>query len=194
MSHISERQERRGYPWAKALMVVVLYGALLFFLWHFPIPAAATFFRNLMRGFLYIFAGLALVLITILAFLFFPFPPLPEAWMEGMEDDMGEWDEDDDEDEDEEWDEGVLIPDMDITSMLARSIKLSNYRLTDHENIVWEILDEVMITSDAMAFVAFDPMPGVITVTDLDPDETNELLAEIRERLTDEGFKVRTPR
>jgi len=173
-------------------MIIVLYGALLIFLWHFPIPAVATFFRNLMRGFLYIFAGLGLVLITFLVLLFFPFPSVPEAWMEGMEEGMGEWDED--EYEDEEWDEEFPIPDVDITSMLARSLKLSNYRLADHENIIWEILDEVMITSDAMAFVAFDPMPGVITVTDLDPEETNEVVGEIRDRLTDAGFKVRTPR
>ncbi|NBD35449.1 MAG: hypothetical protein GVY30_05570 [Chloroflexi bacterium] len=193
MTNIPEEQERHGYPWAKALMIIVLYGALLVFLWHFPIPAVETFFRNVMRGFLYIFAGLGLVLITILAFLFFPFPPLPEAWMEGMEDGMGEWDGDE-YDEYEEWDEEFPIPDVDVSSLLARSLKLSNYRLADHESIIWEILDEVMITSDAMAFVAFDPMPGVITVTDLDPDETNELLAKIRERLKDEGFKVRTPR
>jgi hypothetical protein len=174
-------------------MILVLYGALLVFLWHFPIPAVETFFRNLMRGFLYILAGLVLVLITVLVFLFFPFPPLPEAWVEGiegMEEGGNEWEED----EYAEWDEEFPIPDVDITSMLARTLKLSNYRLAEHENIIWEILDEVMITSDAMAFVAFDPMPGVITVTDLDPEETNELLAKIRERLKDEGFKVRTPR
>ena len=191
MSYISDGQERRGYPWAKALMIIVLYGALLVFLWHFPIPAVETFFRNVMRGFLYIFAGLGLVLITFITLLLFPFPSLPESWTEGMD----EWDEEDYEEEDyEEWDEGLPIPIPDMTSMLARSLKLSNYRLADHEDVVWEILDDVIITSDAMAFVAFDPMPGVITVTDLDPEETNELVAKIRERLKDEGFKVRTPR
>ncbi len=189
MSHISDRRDGRGYPWAKALMIIVLYGALLVFLWHFPIPAVETFFRNVMRGFLYIFAGLVLILLTILAFLFFPIPPLPESWTEGMD----EWDEEDyDEDEYEEWDEELPIPDM--TSMLARSLKLSNYRLADHEDVVWDVLDDVIMTSDAMAFVAFDPMPGVITVTDLAPEETNELIGEIRGRLEAAGFKVRTPR
>ena len=192
MTNIPEEQERHGYPWAKALMILVLYGALLVFLWHFPIPVAETFFRNLMRGFLYILAGLVLILITVLAFLFFPFPPLPESWTEGMED-MDEWDED--EEEFGEWDEEFQVPVPEgMTSMLARSLKLGNYRLADHESVVWDILDEVIVTSNVLALVAFDPMPGVITVTDLDPDETNKLLAEIRNRLTDEGFKVRTPR
>ena len=67
-------KQRARYPWSRALMMVVIYGALMIFLWHFPTSGGRTFFQGIFRAFLHIGAGLVLVGITALFLFFFPFP------------------------------------------------------------------------------------------------------------------------
>ena len=85
MEKSSTEQKTYRYPWARALMIVVLYGALLVFLWHFPTPGGRTFFQSLFKGFLYVIAGLALVAVTVFSFCFSPYTgELKTAWFYGV--------------------------------------------------------------------------------------------------------------
>ena len=63
---MNRETETYHYPWARNLFLVVLYVGILVFLWHFPLEGTRAFFRELMGGFLYLFAGLILLGVTAL--------------------------------------------------------------------------------------------------------------------------------
>lgn len=159
-------------------MIVVLYGALLVFLWHFPTPGGRAFFQTLFRGFLYVFAGLALVAVTVIFFLFFPLPPVPEKQQDDLVDDA--YAEDDD-----EFTGAVLS---------ARSLMVPSFKSPQFESQVWETLyafeQEYQPATDILA----DPNTGIIAVDDDDEEEATYILDEIRARLKAAGIATRSPR
>ncbi len=66
--------ERPRYPWERALLLVVLYGALLVFLWYFPSEGGRTYFRTLLQGLLYFCGGTVLIAISLLLVLVIVLP------------------------------------------------------------------------------------------------------------------------
>ncbi|HOU14240.1 MAG TPA: hypothetical protein PKZ84_14115 [Anaerolineae bacterium] len=178
-THPTTDEKSYHYPWARALMIVVLYGALLIFLWHFPTPGGRAFFQALFRGFLYIFAGLALVLVTIIFFMFFPLPPQQRKPDEEFVTD----DEDDDTDE-AGWG-GVFT---------ARSLLVPAFKNPEVESRVWDILYDLEGELNPNCVIAADARSGIITITDGDVGETDYVLEEIRSHLRRAGIAVRSPR
>ena len=167
------------YPWARALMIVVLYGALLVFLWHFPTSGGRAFFQTLFQGFLYILAGLALVGVTVVFFMFFPLPP------RRVQDDKDILDGDEDTYEDGELFGGVFS---------ARSVLVPPFKNPDIEPRVWDILYNLQQELSPDCVIAADAQAGIIAVTDDDEAEADYVLREIRSRLRSAGIAVRSPR
>jgi hypothetical protein len=175
----STEQKAYRYPWARALMIIVLYGALLVFLWHFPTPGGRAFFQALFKGILYVLAGLALVAVTVVFFLFFPLPFVPEK----LKDELG----DDASLDDVQGDfAGAVLP--------ARSLMVPAFKSPEVEPRIWETLyafeREYQLESDILA----DAYTGVIAVTEDDEEEAEYILDEIRSRLKAAGIAVRNPR
>lgn len=166
------------YPWARALMIVVLYGALLVFLWHFPTPGGRAFFQSIFRGFLYIFVGLALVAVTGVFFLFFPLPP------GRVRADKDVFDEEDTYEDDDAFG-GVFA---------ARSLLVPSFKNPAIEPRVWDILYDVQQELDVDFTVVADAQAGMIAVMDEIEEETEYVLREIRSRLRSAGIAVRNPR
>ncbi len=165
------------YPWARALMIVVLYGALLVFLWHFPTEGGRAFFQTLMRGFLYILAGLALLVVTFIFFLLFPLPPLREpADKEAHEDE-------DTYEEDYQAEGGVYS---------ARTLLVPQFKNADAdvEARVWNILYDLEADLNPNCIITADAQAGIITVTDDDEGEARDILRELRIRLKSAGIAV----
>jgi hypothetical protein len=166
------------YPWARALMIVVLYGALLVFLWHFPTPGGRAFFQSLFRGFFYLLAGLALLAVTAIFFLFFPLPPQRSK----KTDEFAAGDED--VYEGEEGLGGVFT---------ARSLLVPAFKNPEVESRVWDILYELEGELNLDCVIAADARSGIITITDDDEAETDYVLREIRSRMKSAGIAVRNP-
>ena len=179
MKKSSTEQKAYRYPWARALMIVVLYGALLVFLWHFPTPGGRAFFQTLFKGFLYVLAGLALVGVTVIFFLFFPIPPVPEKMKNELLDDASLDDDQDDF-------AGEVLP--------ARSLMVPAFKSPEIEPRVWETLyafeRDYQLDGDILA----DAYTGIIAVTEDDEEEAEYILNEIRSRLKTAGIAYRSPR
>lgn len=179
MEKSSTEQKAYRYPWARALMIVVLYGALLVFLWHFPTPGGRAFFQTLFKGFLYVIAGLVLVAITIIFFLLFPIPHVPKKLKNGLEDDAYPGD-----------DRDVFVGAI----LSARSLLVPAFKSPQFESHVWETLyafeQEYQPETDILA----DPYTGIIAVNDDDEEEATYILNEIRSRLKAAGIATRSPR
>lgn len=179
MEKPSTEQEPYRYPWARALMIVVLYGALLIFLWHFPTPGGRVFFQTLFKGFLYVIAGLVLVAITVIFFLLFPIPFVPEKLKNGLEDDAYP---DDDRD------------DFVGAVSAARSLLVPAFKTPEAEPRVWETLYAFERDYQPDCEILADAFTGVIAITEDDEEETEYILDEIRSRLKAAGIAVRNPR
>ena len=179
MEKSSTEQKAYRYPWARALMFIVLYGALLVFLWHFPTPGGRAFFQALFKGFLYVIAGLALIGVTAIFFLFFPLPPVPEKLRDGLADDVYNDEEDDD---------------FDDTISPARSLMVPAFKSSDVEPHVWEILYALEHEYQPDCDILADAYTGIIAVSEEDEEETDYILSEIRSRLKAAGIAVRNPR
>ncbi|MEJ5308628.1 MAG: hypothetical protein WHX52_02565 [Anaerolineae bacterium] len=179
MQKSSTEQKVYRYPWARALMIVVLYGAMLVFLWHFPTPGGRAFFQTLFRGFLYILAGLALIGVTIVFFLFFPIPPVPEKMKKELLDEAPV-------DDDQDNFDGEVLP--------ARALMVPAFKSPEVEPRVWETLyafeRDYQLEGDILA----DAYTGIIAVTEDDEEETEYILDEIRSRLKAAGIAFRNPR
>ena len=167
------------YPWARALMLVVLYGALLVFLWHFPTPGGRAFFQTLFKGFLYVIAGLALVAVTAIFVLFFPLPPVPEKLKDDLADDAYI---------DEDGDEfvGDVLP--------ARSLMAPAFKSPEVEPRIWEILFAFQNEYGGDFDILADAYTGIIAIVEEDEEEAAYVLDEIRSRLKAAGIAVRSPR
>lgn len=170
------------YPWARALMVFVLYGALLVFLWHFPTSGGRAFFQAVFKGFLYIFAGLALIAVTVVFLFFFPIPPLPAK----MQDKLVEREYADDDEAAYDDDGGGIFT--------GRAVLVPTFKDPQVESRVWDILEAIQSDLDFYRTVVADVDTGVIAVTDDDDDEARAVLRELRSRLKKAGIAVRAPR
>ncbi len=62
----SDSPESSSYPWMRSILLLLLYGAAMVFLWNFPEAGGREFFRTLMHGFVYVLAGLVILGITVL--------------------------------------------------------------------------------------------------------------------------------
>jgi len=181
MEESSTEQKTYRYPWARALMIVVLYGALLVFLWHFPTPGGRAFFQSLFKGFLYIFAGLALIGVTVVFVLFFPIPPVPEKKKNAFLDDGYSV----------EYEDGDDYPGS-VYSMC--SLMAPTFKNPGVEQRVWEILYSIERDEEFGCDIFADLESGVIAVSDEDEEEASYVLDEIRSRLKAAGIAVRSPR
>jgi hypothetical protein len=179
MGKLSTETKAYRYPWARALMIVVLYGALLVFLWHFPTPGGRTFFQALFKGFLYVIAGLALVGVTVVFFLFFPIPPVPEKLKDGLVDDA-------DADEDDDDYTGAVLP--------ARSLMVPAFKSPEVEPRIWEVLYAFQREYEFDFDILADAYTGIIAVVEEDEKEAEYILNEIRSQLKAAGIAVRSPR
>jgi len=175
-SSTDTEQKIYRYPWARALMVVVLYGALLVFLWHFPTSGGRAFFQTLFKGFLYVIAGLGLVAVTAIFFLFFPLPPVPEKQLG----DLDAYAEGDD------YYAGAVLS--------ARSLMVPAFKSPQFEEHVWETLYAFERDYQPELDILADPYTGIIAVNDDDEEEAQYILNEIRSRLKAAGVAVRSPR
>jgi len=158
-------------------MIVVLYGALLVFLWHFPTPGGRAFFQTLFKGFLYAFAGVALVGVTIIFFLLFPIPPVPEKLRGELGDDVYL-------DEDEITFTGDVFP--------ARSLLVPAFKSTEVEPRIWEMLYALQRDYAPDSEIFADAYTGIIAVSEL--DDADVVLDELRSRLKAAGIVYRNPR
>lgn len=181
MEKSSTEQKMYRYPWARALMIVVLYGALLIFLWHFPTPGGRAFFQALFKGFLYVIAGLALVAVTVVFFLFFPLPPVPEKMRGEMRDDAYA--------DDNDYDDNSSGS---IFSM--RSLMVPTFKNPAIEPRVWEVLYTIEREGELSCDIFADADTGIIAVSEEDDEEAEYILAEIRSHLKGAGIAVRSPR
>ena len=179
MEKPSTEQKPYRYPWARALMLVVLYGALLIFLWHFPTPGGRAFFQTLFKGFLYVIAGLALVAITVVFFLLFPIPPVPVKLKNGFEDDVYL-------DDDRDNFVGAVLS--------ARSLLVPAFKSSQFAPHVWETLYAFEQEYQPEVDILADPFTGIIAVNDDDEEEATHILNEIRSRLKAAGIATRSPR
>lgn len=161
-------------------MIVVLYGALLVFLWHFPTAGGRAFFQALFKGFLYILAGLALVGITVVFFMFFPVPPVPDKMKnEALDDAFLDDDRDDF--------AGAVLP--------ARSLMVPAFKSPEVEPRVWQTLYALERDYQLEGDILADASTGIIAVTeDDDEEETEYILNAIRSRLRAAGIAYRSPR
>lgn len=182
MDKLSAEEKVYRYPWARALMIVVLYGALLVFLWHFPTPGGRAFFQALFKGFLYVFAGLALIGITVIFFLFFPIPPVPEKLKHELLNDTAA----DEAGGDDDWYPGSVYT--------ARALIAPTFKNPDVEPRVWDVLYAIEREDAFGCDIYADPDTGVIAISDDDDDEAAYVLNSIRSRLKAAGIATRSPR
>ena len=170
-------EEVYHYPWLRTVMIIVVYGALMVFLWHFPSTGGRTFFRTLFRGLLYVFAGVGVVGVTLLLLLFV----LPSVSLPPEEDG-------DDEDEDYVDAEDIFIE----TVFPARAIVVPAFRNPETEPRVWETLYE--LEEELGGVILADAYSGVVAVTEGGADDETYNIRVIRERLRRAGIASRKPR
>ena len=190
--------EAQHYPWLRNLFFVVLYVAILIFLWHFPTEGGRQFFQNLLRGIVYILAGLAVVGSAVLVFMLI-LPVFP-----GMEEDEEEDDEYEEYDEDEDF---PLIDREDFRELLesltademrlveGRSVAVPALLHPEHAEEIWDILSDVIDTADEPCALIVDERAGIITIDGKEDEQvTTRLARDIRNRLREGGMSVRKPR
>jgi hypothetical protein len=164
---------RKPYPWARALLVIVLYISLLLFLWHFPTNGVRLFFRNLIAGFGYVVAGLALIGLTVGVFFLIP-PPLIVRG-------VGE-------------EEAAPTEDVEVGCVrLGRVLMVPAIRQGDRMLEIWDLLDNLLADLDSKGTFVIDQKVGAVTVVGDDDEDVETLLDEAYARLQEEGFRARFP-
>lgn len=165
---------RYVYPWARSLFLVVLYIAVLIILWFFPVELVRLFFRTLINGFLYILAGLALIIITFLLIVAI-IPAPPKAAPEDEEENEQEWGEDE------------------SCVMVGHSLVVPALLNQGQAEQVRETVELAAKKSPAVGAVILDEAHGVITVTAAEEQTATRLLRDIQEALHAEHLTVRKP-
>jgi hypothetical protein len=164
---------RKPYPWARALLILVLYVSLLLFLWHFPIPAVRTFFRNLVEGFAYVIAGVALIGLTVGAFFLIP-PPFVARGVDEQEEASTE----------------------DAAARCARFGRvLMVPALTDvrQRPEILDLLGDLVFELDSTGAFVVDEKAGAVTVVGDTNEDIETLLDEAQTRLLEAGLRARLP-
>ncbi|MGC9348358.1 MAG: hypothetical protein ACP5JG_09500 [Anaerolineae bacterium] len=164
---------RKPYPWARALLIVVLYVSLLLFLWHFPTAAVRTFFRNLIEGFAYVIAGIALIGLTVGAFFLIP-PPFVARGVDEQED--------------------ASADDATVGCVrFGRVLMVPALRDGEHTPEILDLLDDLLLELDSTGTFVIDEKAGAVTVFGEDEADTEALLDEAHTRLQEEGVRARLP-
>ena len=174
-----ETAENEHYPWARALMIIVLYGALLIFLWYFPTEGGREFFQKLFNGFLYGLAALVLIAVTVVVFLSFPIPSFLRIEVETLEEPL------------EEDEDATVAPEFFRTVFPGRVVMVPALREPEREAEVWSVLYEVKDEFEPVSSVLVDAKSGIIGVLDEEPGEAGFLMAEIQQRLVAADIAVR---
>jgi hypothetical protein len=165
---MEQENETYRYPWARNLFFVVLYIGLLFFLWHFPVQSVRLFFRDLMGGFLYLLAGLAILAVTALLVLSLLPPALddPNVDFEALEE------------------QEVFAIDGEVLGVPA-------LRDPGKAEKVWETLETFQETVEISMALVIDEHAGVVMVSSDDSWRNSDLLHDLSRQLMDAGFKVK---
>ncbi len=185
------------YPWLRNLFFVVLYAAILIFLWHFPTEGGRQFFQKLLWGIVYILAGLAVVGGAVLVFMFI-LPAFPEEEEDEEYDEYEEYDEDEDfslidQEGFRELLESLTADEMRVVE--GRSVAVPALQDPQRAEMVLDILRDMVDTADDPGTLVADRHTGVIMVEgEGDEQATARLLRDVRTRLRREGIKVRQPR
>ena len=174
-----EQNENEHYPWARALMMIVLYGALLIFLWHFPTEGGRVFFQTLFNGFLYGIAALVLIAITLAVLLLFPVPPFLSVELESVEEPL---------EEDADDASGFYQ-----TIFPGRVVLVSALKDAVREAEVWSVLYEIKDELEPGGSIIVDVQGGAIGVLDGEANEADLLINEIQKRLRKAKISVCAP-
>ncbi|MGC9468640.1 MAG: hypothetical protein ACP5HS_08615 [Anaerolineae bacterium] len=169
-----EVTHRRPYPWFQVLLVVLVYVGLIALLWYFPVPSVQVFFRNLLKGFGYLLAGLVLVVIT--AFVIYLIPPPWAA--RSVEEPTEEADE-------ERSFAGCVVP--------GRVMLVPALRSDSQADEVLEVLFDALDELASEDWVAVDLQANAIAVMGSDDEEVDKTLHEISARLREAGFRLKRP-
>lgn len=173
---MEQETETYRYPWLRTLFLLVLYAALLIFLWYFPTETGRRFFRTLFEGFLYVGAGLVLVGITFLLFVFImPVLPSPEV-----------------EDEEDLEDFPLEVFPLDVVE--ARSLAIPALLEPANAATVWDLLLEVSEQFGDLVIITVDEETGIVSVTAPDRSMATRMVRSIRKYMQRSGFTVRKPR
>ncbi len=179
-----EEETTYRYPWARSLFLIVVYVALLLFLWYLPWEGPRLFFQKLMMGFVYGLAALLLIGVTLLVILFIA-PPVPQHLLEDELErfDEAEW---------EDWEEGAGYVEVLGAHAIAVPALLDPVR----SELVWEVLDTLALRSvEAIATISVDEETGIIAVTEEDDKERSaRLLKDIKRALESANLRVRKPK
>jgi len=175
-----EKSENERYPWARALMIIVLYGALLIFLWHFPTEGGQEFFQKLFVGFVYGLVALLLLVITLVGLLLFPVPPFLKIEVEDVDEMLEE--------------EEATAPEFFQTIFPGRAVLVPALKNAEQEAEIWSMLYEIEDEFEPASSVVVDVQSGIIGVLEEEPGEADFLIAEIRKRLRAVKISVRSPR
>ena len=167
---MEQKNETYRYPWARNLFFVVLYIGLLIFLWHFPIQNVRLFFRDLMGGFLYLLAGLAILALT--AFLVFSLmPPALDDPNMGVD--------------------FEALEDQEVFALDGEVLGVPALRDPGKAEKVWETLRAFQDTIEISMALIIDERAGVVMVSSDDSWRHSDLLHDLSRQLMDAGFKVK---
>ncbi len=167
---MEQTEDRYRYPWLRNLFFVVLYVALLIFLWHFPLEGPQLFLRTLMRGFLYLLAGLVILGVTALVVLAI-LPPVEEDLVSNSEFD----------------------PFLDGEMLMLSGCALGVPRLKDSAKTedVWQALESFQAQTEEPSTLMIDDQNGVLMLAADEPWLADDLLHELSRHLKDAGIKVK---
>jgi hypothetical protein len=170
---MEQNEDRYRYPWLRNLFFVVLYVALLIFLWHFPLEGPQIFLRNLMRGFLYLLAGLVVLGATALVVLAI-LPPAEEELVSNSD----------------------FEPFMDGEMLMLSGYALGVPVLTDSARAedVWLALERFQAQTEEPSTLIIDERTGVLMLAADEPWLADDLLHELSRHLKDAGIKVKRVR
>ncbi len=177
----NENRKRLIPPWLHALIVILLYAGLLVLLWFFPLEIVRDFFRTLLGGMLYVFAGAALILVTLLFIILLPWPPSSGVWDEedGERDALDVFREE--------------IPRIYIPSSRVLIVPALKEESEDFERALTMLGTILAMESEEVSFAIDDHIGALSLIVD-EYDELPELVRKVREKLQSAGLKVRNPR
>ncbi|MGC9399625.1 MAG: hypothetical protein ACP5HM_10880 [Anaerolineae bacterium] len=176
---MKQKQEVYRYPWLRNLFLLVVYVALIIFLWNFPGEGVKVFFRNLLGGILYLLAGLVLVGLTLLLLIAL-LPAVPKSWVP--------------EEEDDEEPVHEMLPEENVIVLTGRTLGVPKLRDPQYVRAVWDILAEVEASIDGECLVVVDDRVGTLSVSAENPRVLDDFVRDLSGRLQKEGLYVRRVR
>lgn len=165
-------QAQRSYPWARALLVLVLYISLILFLWHFPVQSIRHVFRNLLTGLGYILLGFVFVSLTFVALLLIPSPAAARRSAETKT-----------EIDDPEPVSGFVLP--------GRVLVVPELRDADCSSAILDLLHNMLDDLNMKYTFVADTQRGMLTIIGESPEDAAALLDKVATRLQAADVQVR---